>query len=256
MINNNVYKPKAGLSVLEILGVNVSNDQYLQLTGRELPYELNYEKSQYGTMPIRFLTNGPAGYVDISFNVSNEERQSGSTSGKMEFINERCQTWWSDSKDGSTGPEYIDFEIPRRRTLQGESKYINFLIQMFRAYTGEGSDILTNYDNGQKFNEIDLNYSAQSLFDGTFNLQEYFNSIDSNPTVIGVYTIKDTGEKLRQRINTEVFYSGSEITDKIKGWATKKIEAGLYGEDYTSVELVEGIEKCRENSTPPAELPF
>ena len=256
MINNNTYKPKAGLSVLEVIGVNVSNDQYTQLTGRELPYQLNYEKSQWGTMPVRFLTNGPGGYVDIAFNLSDELTPQ-SKSGKFEFINDKYQSYWSSQEDGSDAPNYngIDFEVERRRTYKGETRYINFLTRLFKTYTGpESTNRMTPYEEGQEVGGITLQFSAKSLFDGSFNLNEY---LSENPlNVIGFYTIKDTGEKLRQRVSNEVFFSGNTITDKITEQATKVLSKGLYGDDYYNLDIVESIEECMNYSEDPGDLDF
>lgn len=215
--------PITGIAVVKPLFVNPTNEDYKRLTGKELPYTLEYATKENTYInnreefPIRILVHQPEKdvYEFVNFNVSNIEEvaQTGSkrfidSKGNMtwvkdiETIQQNEKMSWFDSSNArelKVGEFEIYSWIQKLTSYDTRAENANFKEEMGRAgitsdnlFSGKikGLQDLIDWSNKQNYAVAMLFYVEEKEKDGN---TIYNQKLASYPTELFFYTDEKDG---------------------------------------------------------------
>lgn len=189
------YKePITGLGVVKVVAVNPTNEEYKQITGSEIPYDLVYEHSenQYQNnnkeFPIRILVHQPDFdiYEFINFSVGNNDDIAKTLS--VRFIDSKGNMTYSKSLETiKENPRMSWFDADNARPCKiGEYNLYNF-IQKIVSYDSRS-------ENAKFLKDMtDNKITSEDLFNknlsGLKNLVNWIN--ENNFGVVVLFTVEE-----------------------------------------------------------------
>lgn len=242
--NNKPYQVYTGLATFEVVAVNPDKQEIEQITGRDYPFDVNYDKRSFGENEVRPVTfylrciEEPTVIERITFNIN--EHPNKSKSGSVQFINSKGQFKWANNEDelNASGSPFIEF--PFRKATEGEQELYTFMQRLIR-YKPSNKDAQFLQDCEDAGITPSKIYAAN--FEGLQNFVAFCK--EKNSRIGLVFAAKKKTE------NTE---DGKVIT-KFKQTLIIKPEAffTVYGEkvdDYQQTRLAEEVKKKDESGYP------
>ncbi len=217
------YTPWTGLTSFNVTAVNPSKEQIEQLTGRDYPFEVNYDVRQMGdrnSRPVVFWLKSTEGnniVERITFNMGMDDNKS--MSGSVQFVNDKGQFKWANDEE-MLATKYPDFKNAVR-AKEGEQEFWTF-IQRMTHYKPSSPDAQFMKDI------IDTGLSTENIYKGDFSgLQDFVQYCQKKDAKIGlVLAVKEKQDgdtvKHRQTIITkpEAFFT---IFDEVGDYHYKRL---------------------------------
>lgn len=237
--------PITGLGAVKVVGVNPTNEEYKAITGKDMPYTLEYKKQENQNannrmeFPIRVLVHNEEKnvYNFVNFNVSNEDDIA--STGSVRFIDSKGNMTYSRDLETIKANEKMNwFDSANARPLTtGEYSLFTFI------------KVLTSYDSraeGANFlAEMEKNgVTGKTLFSGNLKgLKALFDWTNKqNYAVAVLFAVEektsDKGTLENQKIisNPDLFF----YTDTDKVVPTKRVVSNYA---YKAMEkLIKGDE--------------
>lgn len=278
--------PITGLGAVKVVGVNPTNEEYKAITGKDMPYTLEYKKQANSNaggrmeFPIRVLIHQEEKnvYGFVNFNVSDEDDVA--STGSKRFVDSKGNMTYSKDLETIKANEKMNwFDSDNARPLTtGEYSLFTF-IKVLTSYDSraEGANFLGDMEKngitGKMLFSGNLK-GLKALFDWTnkqnyaivvpFAVEEKVNDkgtlenqkIISNPDLF-FYTDTDkvTGKKIVSNYAykaMEKLVKGDESKGQkplnIKGYITYKLQ-DYKKEDCINVEPGEGAPQIAQPST-------
>ena len=269
--------PITGLTVVKVIAVNPTNEDYKTITGKELPYSLEYEVKENSNMgnreeyPLRLLVHNKEKNIFefINFSVSNLDDIA--STGSIRFIDSKGNMTWAKDIDTIKNNDKMSwFDSTNARPLKvGEYSLYTFI------------KVLTSYDtraeNANFLNEMEKNnITANDIFTGNIvgisKLFKWCN--DSNFAISLVFTVeekvKDDKTYDVQRILSNpdcFFYTDLDENNEriVSNYAYKAFEKLVKGSDskealkikgYTTYKLQDYKKENCFNVEPSDEVPI
>jgi len=272
--NGGSYKMYTGPVVVQALVANYSNETYLKITGRNLPFELNYEERE-GKFPVRVLfkiakTNkenlAVGEFVSGTFYISKTVKET-KDGGKKLYVNKKGEyAFLSDPENIPSNMEWFD-TTGLREAYDGEKDLATFLRRIigFDPKTDDFSVIndaildVVKKRSVKKVNAL-LNKVPEGL--------ELTNGECGITTLLTVKVDADTGKRTQNiQLREEFIFStsinkdmeisfGYKAVDNIKKALEKKKEDGYDLSDVYSLEFKELSDEVEKVTEDESELPF
>lgn len=235
--------PITGLAVVKPLFVNPTNDDYKRITGKDLPYTLEYtirENSNINNreeFPIRILVHQVEKdiYEFVNFNVSNIDDVA--QTGSKRFIDSKGNMTWSQSLETiQNNPNMSWFDSNNARELKVGEYELYSWIQKLVSYD-------TRADGANFKDEMIKNgVTSANLFNGTTNgLQGLIDWSNKQGYAVGmlfyvVETTKDGNTNYNQKLASypvEMFFYTDEKDGvrTISNYAYKTMEKLIKGDE-------------------------
>jgi hypothetical protein len=193
------------------MAVNPSKAQIEEITGREYPFDVNYEIRAMGdrnSRPVTFWLKSTEGnniIQQITFNMGMEDNRS--MSGSIQFVNDRGQFKWA-ADESMVAEKYPDFKN-FQRAKEGEQELWTFM-QRFILYKPSSPEAQWLKDM------IDNRMSTENIYNGDFTgLQDFVQHCIAKKYKIGlILAVKEKADndgviKHRQTVITkpEAFFT-------------------------------------------------
>jgi len=204
------YTPWTGLTSFNITAVNPSKAQIEEITGREYPFDVNYEIRAMGdrqSRPVTFWLKSTEGNnitQQITFNMGMDDNRS--MSGSIQFVNDRGQFKWAANEE-MVATKYPDFKN-FQRAQEGEQELWTFMQRLvhYKPTSTDAQWLKDMLDNGM---------STENIYNGDFTgLQDFVQHCIVKEYKIGLVLAvkpKEDGDtvKYRQTIITkpEAFFT-------------------------------------------------
>jgi len=229
------YTPWTGLTSFTLTAVNPSKEQIEQITGREYPFDVNYEIRAMGdrkSRPVTFWLKSTEGHnitQQITFNMGIEDNKS--MSGSIQFVNDKGQFKWA-ADESTLSEKYPDFKN-FQRAKEGEQELWTFMQRMIH-YKPSSPDAQWSKDM------LDNGMSTENIYNGDFTgLQDFVQHCIAKEYKIGlVLAVKEKADgdgtiKSRQTVITkpEAFFTvfgeiGDYHYDRLSTLVNEKQAAG------------------------------
>lgn len=231
-----------GYTDFQIMKINPSNDDYLEITGSELPYELSYEADDYGKRPLRAIV-----YCEAI--------------KRYELINlPKVSTDIATTKDGNKYTRMnayadVSYQMTDEDFERYESQYFK-KEGVFKSRIGEQElyhimKIVMRYDRtkGTPFvksiNSQGINF--EDIANGKVDkLNEFFEYFRKNKIQMMYYVRQTDSGKLRQGVITDdkemIYYPKSTKINKVQDYINAQAAAGypiFNSSEYYSIEFKE-----------------
>lgn len=250
---SNFKAPITGLAVVKPLFVNPTNEDYKRITGKDLPYSLEYVIRENPNInnreefPIRILVHQVEKdvYEFVNFNISNIEDVA--STGSLRFIDSKGNMTWSQSIETiQNNPNMSWFDSSNTRPLKvGEYDLYSWIQK------------LTSYDTraeGANFKDemIKAGITSSNLFNGTTSgLQNLLDWCNKNNYAVGMLftveeKIKDGNTNYNQKLAsypTDLFFYTDEKDGvrTISNYSYKALEKLIKGYKDKKGNEVDGI---------------
>jgi len=235
--SNREYSLYTGVCAMALKQINPTNDQYLKITGKELPFALDYIETPEGKFPLRFLlevkhTNsaglGVGTYISANLYVS-KDREQNKDKTKTLFVNSKGQFAYL-SNDGSAESNMDWYDKTDIRAAYTGEKDLSLILQKLCAFTKE--DDYTALDEViksfyKKFDIGKLNALVKTVPTGM--------SISNGECgIVGMLSVSvnpETGKKTQRVIVKEGYIMSTdvdaEMNIKASDWAVEQISKRL-----------------------------
>lgn len=252
-ISNN-FEPKyyTGISRLKVLRANPTNEQYLAITSRDLPFTLEYNESSDGSFPLRFLfeiSEVPDSYFSATIFVNRKVYEQNNDDTKRVFVNAKGQFAWIPI-DGPIPENMSWFDKTNVRAAYKGEKELSNLLTRIGAFNPKEDDY-TPYNKiiESFYKKYDVTPINKFLAE-TVTLSEDVSLRNGECGIAGLLTVyvnTENGKKL-QKVQLGEGYVGRTdvkpdgtvyISDWTKGFITKhvnnQIKAGYGIKDFYSI---------------------
>ena len=136
------YVPYTGYVALDVLAFDPSNDEYEALTGRKMPFELEYNANDEGVTTHRVLVREVTRntFTFIDYRVGNTAWESKNNPGSFQWVDKNLNFGWGKTAE-DVNADYGFDAASAKKSFKGLEEFGVFLKRMMR--TGKDSDITT-----------------------------------------------------------------------------------------------------------------
>jgi gas vesicle protein len=236
-----------GICALKIRKINPTNEQYLKITGRELPFTLEYEENVEGKFPIRILAEisstdskntGVGTFVFPAIYVSKDVAMN-KDKDKTMFVNKKGQyAYLNNDGTGEANMDWFDKEGIRPAYV-GERDLSLVLSKMLALTKDDDYSIVeaqvTNFF--KKFNTDKLNTLINTTPDG-------MSLTNGECGIVGMLSVSvnpDSGKKTQKMIIKEGYIMATEVDPEMK------VSVSLYAKD----RIAKSLEKDKNSGYAP-----